>query len=92
MIAVTTGSAIEGATELASTRVRHRAQRSTNSFAMPQPRRHAVLNACYDDALDIETLYHGSAVVVDPIQQIVPTNLPRAADGPSDIARPTGRL
>jgi uncharacterized protein YbjQ (UPF0145 family) len=46
----------------------------------------AILNACYDDALDIETLYHGSAVVVDPIERIVITSPPTAEHGPSDVA------
>ncbi|HXJ95469.1 MAG TPA: hypothetical protein VMT20_21720 [Terriglobia bacterium] len=26
----------------------------------------AVLNTCFDDALDVETLYHGAAVVIKP--------------------------
>ncbi|HEY6271360.1 MAG TPA: hypothetical protein VIX19_05125 [Terriglobales bacterium] len=25
-----------------------------------------VLNTCFDDALDVETLYHGTAVVIKP--------------------------
>ena len=27
----------------------------------------AILNTCYDDALDVETLFHGAAVVVEPL-------------------------
>jgi len=27
----------------------------------------AVLNTCFDNALDIETLYHGAAVVIRPM-------------------------
>ena len=26
----------------------------------------AILNTCYDDALDLETLFHGAAVVIEP--------------------------
>lgn len=29
----------------------------------------AVLNACFDDALDVETLYHGAAVVIERLVQ-----------------------
>ena len=78
MIAVTTGWEIEGyrISEYKGTAqgatfdelLRHAATLSAN----------AILNARYDDALDIETLYHGSAVVVDPIQRILTTNIPTA--------------
>jgi len=27
----------------------------------------AILNTCYDDALDVETLFHGAAVVIKPL-------------------------
>jgi uncharacterized protein YbjQ (UPF0145 family) len=27
----------------------------------------AILNTCYDDALDVETLFHGAAVVIEPV-------------------------
>ena len=27
----------------------------------------AILNTCYDDALDVETLFHGAAVVIEPL-------------------------
>ena len=27
----------------------------------------AILNTCYDDALDAETLFHGAAVVIEPV-------------------------
>ena len=27
----------------------------------------AILNTCYDDALDVETLFHGAAVVAEPL-------------------------
>lgn len=29
----------------------------------------AVLNTCFDDALDVETLYHGAAVVISPREE-----------------------
>jgi len=28
----------------------------------------AVIGTCYDNALDVETLFHGAAVVIEPIQ------------------------
>ena len=28
----------------------------------------AIIGACYDNALDVETLFHGAAVVIEPIQ------------------------
>ncbi len=28
----------------------------------------AIIGTCYDNALDIETLFHGAAVVIEPIQ------------------------
>ncbi|MGH9401512.1 MAG: hypothetical protein ACRD2P_05325 [Terriglobia bacterium] len=34
----------------------------------------AILNTCYDDALDVDTLFHGAAVVIEPIR--VPPTLP----------------
>ena len=33
----------------------------------------AVLNTCFDNALDVETLYHGAAVIIEPLD---PTNAP----------------
>jgi uncharacterized protein YbjQ (UPF0145 family) len=27
----------------------------------------AVLNTCFDDALDVNTLFHGAAVVIEPL-------------------------
>jgi len=36
----------------------------------------AILDACYDDTLDTEILYHGAAVV---IERLVPVTPPRAA-------------
>jgi uncharacterized protein YbjQ (UPF0145 family) len=27
----------------------------------------AILNTCYDDALDVETLFHGAAVVIEAL-------------------------
>ena len=32
----------------------------------------AVLNACFDDTLDVETLYHGAAVVIRPLIEVPP--------------------
>jgi len=30
----------------------------------------AIIGTCYDDALDVETLFHGAAVVIEPIQPL----------------------
>jgi len=32
----------------------------------------AILNTCYDDALDVETLFHGAAVVIEPVTRRQP--------------------
>jgi len=32
----------------------------------------AVLNACFDDDLNVETLYHGAAVVIRPLTEVPP--------------------
>lgn len=37
-----------------------------------------ILNTCYDDALDVDTLFHGAAVVIEPIP--APAIRPRPAD------------
>jgi uncharacterized protein YbjQ (UPF0145 family) len=29
----------------------------------------AIIGTCYDNALDVETLFHGAAVVIEPVQQ-----------------------
>ena len=28
----------------------------------------AIIGTCYDNALDVETLFHGAAIVIEPIQ------------------------
>ena len=35
----------------------------------------AILNTCYDDALDVETLFHGAAVVIEPVAPRRPAQL-----------------
>ena len=30
----------------------------------------AVLNVCFDDALDVDTLYHGAAVLIKPVEAV----------------------
>ena len=58
MIAVTTGSAIEG---YRISQYKRTAQGATFDELLRHATTlgaNAVLNACYDDALDIETLYH----------------------------------
>jgi len=39
----------------------------------------AILNTCYDDALDVETLFHGAAVVVERVIPRLPAQ-PVAGD------------
>jgi len=41
----------------------------------------AVLNTCFDDALDIETLYHGAAVVIEAVPKPLTDDV-ASADGP----------
>ncbi|MGH9401385.1 MAG: hypothetical protein ACRD2P_04675 [Terriglobia bacterium] len=37
----------------------------------------AILNICYDDAIEVDTLFKGAVVVIDPIS--VPSILPALA-------------
>ncbi|HEY6293232.1 MAG TPA: hypothetical protein VI455_16900 [Terriglobia bacterium] len=39
----------------------------------------ALLNTCFDDALDLEMLYHGAAVVVRPLDQTAAKSIGRSA-------------
>ena len=59
MIAVTTASTIEGYQVMA--------YKGTAQGA------NAVFDTCYDDALGIDTLYHGAAVVIEPVKPFVET-------------------
>jgi hypothetical protein len=62
----------------------------------------AILNTCFDDTLDVDTLFHGAAVVIEriPVPSIrsLPADslfgpLQQAPEGHGDIAGPlTGRL
>ena len=67
MIAVTTTSSIEGYRITAY-------KGSAQGLTFDELLRHAealganaILNTCYDDALDVETLFHGAAVVIEPL-------------------------
>jgi len=40
----------------------------------------AVLNTCFDDALDVDTLFHGAAVVIEPILMTVEFAIAGGAD------------
>jgi uncharacterized protein YbjQ (UPF0145 family) len=40
----------------------------------------AILNTCFDDALDVDTLFHGAVVVIEPIP------LPHLASGNAGFA------
>lgn len=31
----------------------------------------AILNTCFDNALDVDTLFHGAAVVIEPIAELL---------------------
>jgi uncharacterized protein YbjQ (UPF0145 family) len=42
----------------------------------------AIIGACYDNALDVETLFHGAAVVIEPIRL-----QPRGYDSPKGPAQ-----
>jgi uncharacterized protein YbjQ (UPF0145 family) len=35
----------------------------------------AILNTCYDDALDVETLFHGAAVVIESVTRRQPAQV-----------------
>jgi uncharacterized protein YbjQ (UPF0145 family) len=49
----------------------------------------AVLNTCFDDALAVETLFHGSAVVV---KRVPPPRAPlRGPNGANSQVQPRGR-
>jgi uncharacterized protein YbjQ (UPF0145 family) len=90
VIAVTTASVIEG---YRISQYRGVAQGATFDELLSHAvtlGANAILNACYDDALDVETLYHGSAVVLDPIQRSVKTSTPGAESGPPDAAYGSG--
>ena len=66
MIAVTTETRLEGY-EIAA--YKGTAQRATFADLLRHAETlgaNAILNTCYDDALDVETLFHGAAVVIEP--------------------------
>jgi len=44
----------------------------------------AILNACYDDALDVETLFHGAAVVIEQVPLLRPVQ-PIAGDATDNL-------
>jgi uncharacterized protein YbjQ (UPF0145 family) len=67
MIAVTTASRVEGHEIVA---YRGTAQGETFEKLLKSAEAlgaNAILNTCYDDALDVDTLFHGAAVVIKPI-------------------------
>jgi uncharacterized protein YbjQ (UPF0145 family) len=66
MIAVTTETRLEGY-QIAA--YKGTAQGATFAYLLRHAEAlgaNAILNTCYDDALDVETLFHGAAVVVEP--------------------------
>jgi uncharacterized protein YbjQ (UPF0145 family) len=76
MIAVTTTSRIDGCEIVA---YKGTAQGATFEDLLKSAESlgaNAILNTCYDDALDVDTLFHGSAVVIEP-RPAPPLHLPR---------------
>lgn len=66
MIAVTTASRIESYQIVA---YKGTAQGETFEELLKRAEAlgaNAILNTCYDDAFDVDTLFHGAAVVVEP--------------------------
>jgi uncharacterized protein YbjQ (UPF0145 family) len=47
----------------------------------------AILNTCYDDALDVETLFHGAAVLIEPVASLRPAQ-PVAGDATERLPVP----
>jgi uncharacterized protein YbjQ (UPF0145 family) len=67
MIAVTTETRLEGY-EIAA--YKGTAQGATFADLLRHAEAlgaNAILNTCYDDALDVETLFHGAAVVIERV-------------------------
>jgi uncharacterized protein YbjQ (UPF0145 family) len=67
MIAVTTGCWIEGYQIVAC---KGTAQGATFDELLKDAEAlgaNAILNTCFDDALDVDTLFHGAAVVIEPV-------------------------
>lgn len=67
MIAVTTASRIEGYQVRAYKRTAQGATFEELMRSAESLRANAVLNTCYDNALDVDTLFHSTAVVIEPI-------------------------
>jgi uncharacterized protein YbjQ (UPF0145 family) len=68
MIAVTTASRIDGCEIVA---YKGTAQGATFQDLLKSAESlgaNAILNTCYDDALDVDTLFHGAAVVIEPMR------------------------
>ncbi|MGH9344512.1 MAG: hypothetical protein ACRD19_12225 [Terriglobia bacterium] len=72
MILVTTATAIEGCHIMAYKAVVTAAtfeELHTNAESVGA---NAVLNTCYDNALDVDTLFDGAAVVIEPFPVVAP--------------------
>jgi hypothetical protein len=87
MIAVTTASRIDGCEIIA---YKGTAQGATFEDLLKSAETlgaNAILNTCYDDALDVDTLFHGAAVVIEPMLA-PPPYLPRGTPvlGPPQIS------
>lgn len=71
MISVTTASRIEGYQMVAYEITAQGASFDDFLKGAEALGANAILNACYDDAIDADTLFHGAAVVIGPIRVTV---------------------
>ncbi|HTV55557.1 MAG TPA: hypothetical protein VMI06_11660 [Terriglobia bacterium] len=89
MIAVTTGCWIEGYQIVA---YKGTAQGATFDELLKDAEAlgaNAILNTCYDNALDVDTLFHGAAVIIKPtpvtLQHLTDGTLVFPANQPSEV-------
>ncbi len=76
MILVTTATAIEGYSVAGSKGTAQDATFTELLNSADSLGANTILNTCYDDALDVDTLFHGAAVIIEPIPN--PPSRPRA--------------
>lgn len=86
MIAVTTASVIEGHQIVA---YKGTAQGATFEDLLRNAENlgaNAILNTCYDNALDVDTLFHGAAVVIEPERVRAEMRAIPKAEGPVAVS------
>ncbi|MGH9452133.1 MAG: hypothetical protein ACRD11_16610 [Terriglobia bacterium] len=86
MILVTTATAIQGYQIVAYkgiAQVRAFDELQTNAEVLGA---NAILNTCYHNALDVDTLFHGTAVAIEPIPVTFRQN---SGSGDTSNANPT---